>query len=598
MTTPAHVRLQLLGDPALVVEPGPAIALDRKVAGLLALLAADGATTRSTAAALLWPDSAAPAARNSLRQCLHRLHRRAGRAIVESAHDVVRLAADVTHDIGCAPDDLAANPGAAVGDLLGDLRFPECEAFDAWLQSARERWHIARRDTLSGIAAALEKDGLIALALQYAQRIVADDPLLEHGHRRLMRLHYLRGDREAALAAFERCRNNLRRALGVSPASETIELAQLIETSGVLPVHADAQRPVLLLRTPRLVGRDRERQRLAAAGRDRRIVLVRGEHGMGKSRLLGEHAACHVDLALISARPGDESVPYVLMARLLRAVFERFTPTLDASLIEDLAHVLPELGTPSAASPSAPRLQQVAGIALHAAPGLAGCIVDDLHFADEPSLDALLAFAAGGTGRALHWVVSTRPDDTSALAAWQSRCGGELAIERLELAPLDVPAVQELLDSLALPEFDASAWAEPLARHTGGNPLFVLETVRHLLSQGRPDIGITHLPLPAPATVEHLVERRLAALSSEALRLARVAALAGADFTPTLAARVLQLHPLDLASAWRELEAAQIIRSNAFVHDVVYEVTLRSVPDEIARLMRREIAALQAAPLR
>jgi DNA-binding SARP family transcriptional activator len=235
MTTPANLRLQLLGGPTLILESGPAIALDRKVAGLLALLAVDGPASRNAVAALLWPDSDAFAARNSLRQCLHRLHRGAGRAVVESAHDVMRLAAGVSHDIGSASDDLAADPGAAVGDLLGDLRFPECEAFDTWLQAARARWRIARRDALSGVAAALERDGLVALALQYAQRIVADDPLLEHGHRRLMRLHYLRGDRPAALAAFEHCRGNLRRALGVSPASETTELAHLIETSGVLP---------------------------------------------------------------------------------------------------------------------------------------------------------------------------------------------------------------------------------------------------------------------------------------------------------------------------------------------------------------------------
>jgi hypothetical protein len=353
----------------------------------------------------------------------------------------------------------------------------------------------------------------------------------------------------------------------------------------------------MLLRTPSLVGRDTERQRLATAGRDKHFVLVTGEHGMGKSRLLGDHAARHDDLVLVSARPGDATVPHVVIARLLRAVFERYTPVIDASLAKDLAHVLPELGTPSAEFPSAPRLQQVVSAALLAAPGLAGCIVDDLHFADEPSLDALLAASAGGTGRRLHWVVSMRHAGTSALAAGQSRCGGQLDVERVDLRPLDVPAVRELLASLALRQFDAAAWAEPLARHTGGNPLFILETVRHLLSQGRPDIGSTCLPLPAPATVEQLVERRLAALTPEALRLARVAALAGADFTPTLAARVLQLHPLDLASAWRELEAAQIIRSNAFVHDVVFEVTLRSVPDAIARLMRREIAALRP-PLR
>lgn len=98
------------------------------------------------------------------------------------------------------------------------------------------------------------------------------------------------------------------------------------------------------------------------------------------------------------------------------------------------------------------------------------------------------------------------------------------------------------------------------------------------------------LKLPAPAHVGQLIERRLQQLSAPALRLARVAALAGQDFSVELAATVLGQHALDIADAWRELEAAQVIRDRAFAHDLIHEATLRSVPQAIARVLHKDIA--------
>jgi tetratricopeptide (TPR) repeat protein len=149
--------------------------------------------------------------------------------------------------------------------------------------------------------------------------------------------------------------------------------------------------------------------------------------------------------------------------------------------------------------------------------------------------------------------------------------------------------VLELLESLALPAVDARVLAPMLTRHAGGNPLFMLETLRAMLAQGDAAMrGAAHLP--APSSVGELIERRLNQLTPPALRLARVAALAGRDFSAELAATVLGRHALDIADAWRELEAAQVIRDSAFAHDLIFEATLRSVPAPIARLLHRDIA--------
>jgi tetratricopeptide (TPR) repeat protein len=158
-------------------------------------------------------------------------------------------------------------------------------------------------------------------------------------------------------------------------------------------------------------------------------------------------------------------------------------------------------------------------------------------------------------------------------------------LRQLQLAPLDEAAVARLLLSLQWPGLDAAAWAPRLHRHTGGNPMFILETLKQLqagdLAAGR---------LPRSATVGALVERRLKALSPEALALARLAAIAGADFSLALAEEVTGRSALHLADPWAELESAHVLRDSAFAHDLVLEAALRGVPRPIAEHLHGAVA--------
>jgi DNA-binding SARP family transcriptional activator len=593
-TAQGGIRLRLLGEPKLDLGTD-AFSLERKDAALLALLAIDGATARGKAAALLWPDVDDDAARNNLRQRLHRLRRRAGRDVALTTADVLRLADGVSHDLSGAAELLAQDAGTVTGELLGSLDYADCEQLDEWLQAAREQWRATRRNALAEIASKLEREGHIALALQYGERLLGDDPLREHTHRQLMRLHYLRGDRAAALAGFERCRELLKRELGTTPGNETIELAALIESSGVLSSPAMVSRPVSVLRPPKLVGRDTEWSELEIAWQHGRLALVCGEPGIGKTRLLGDFVARHDGAIVIGARPGDERVPFALLARLLRAVTQRFTSILEDWTKAELSRLLPELGAAPESKLQPLRLQRAVSQALLMASkaGLTACAIDDLHFADDASVESLLALTA--EEKHVRWLVGVRTAEMPRrLLEWLERTESN-EVARIELAPLDVSAIETLLVSLALPDFDAHAWAESLARHTGGNPLFILETLSAVLAQDATALRGGVALLPAPGSIGQLIERRLHKLSRDALRLARVAALAGQDFSVELAARVLGAHPLDLAEGWHELEVAQIIRADregsAFAHDLILDATLRSVPGAIATVMHRGIAA-------
>ena len=590
----AGVQLYLLGLPRLqplpTVAPGSdpvapgAHALERKDAALLALLAVDGPASRARLAALLWPDVDDDKARNNLRQRLFRLRRLAGRDIV-AGEAVLRLADGVVHDLLQLAERVGDDPDAGGGELLGPHDYEDAAELADWVGAAREHWHAARRHALADVAARHESEGRIAAALPYAERLVQADPLREHAHRRVMRLHYLRGDRAAALAAYERLRELLRRELGTAPDRESRELAQLVEASGALPQPAPAARPVAVLRPPRLVGRDAEWAALDAARAAGRHAVVIGEPGIGKSRLLGDFVAARGGL-VFGARPGDARMPYALLARVIRGTVQEHGRPSEPWVMQEFARIAPEFGT-ATGKLEALRLRHAVVAALgewHGA-GLAWLGVDDLQFADEATLELLPSLAASGP--ALGWICGVRASEMpAAVAQWLD--ARDDCVERIVLGPLDVAAIGALLDSLALPGIEAARWAPPLARHTGGNPLFILETLRAVLERGAAASG--ELKLPAPRQVGALIEQRLEQLSPTALRLARVAAIAGQDFSVELAATVLQSHVLDLADAWRELESAQIIRDNAFAHDLIFEATQRTVPAAIARSLHREIA--------
>jgi len=583
-TVPA-LQLRLAQRAELLAGVGASSELGAPDALMLAWLALEGPTPRERLAALLWPDSSAEAARNALRQRLFRLRRQSGTDLVVGS-TTLTLADGVVHDL---------HEGGA---LLGDLQVPECPELADWLAGRRaSRRALARQETEARIEA-LEAGGNAAAALPLALALLDAEPLSEDAHRRVMRLHYLRGDRAAAMLAFDQCEQVLKHEVGTRPSAATLVLLQTIESGAAAEQAAPAWRgavPASVLRPPRLIGRDAELAALRQGWRAGSVVLVVGEAGMGKSRLLqalgGKTGSDGAAVVIAAGRPGDALVPYGSFSRLLREVAARAPEALDDETRQHLAALLPGLA-PVSAGPArrSSLLEPVRSFLQRARSNFDGLVFDDVHFADDASIELLQALlAAPREAEPLRWCLGLRPPPPgSRLQALVDALAAAAPLTQVPMRPLDVAQMAELVDSLALDGVSGAAIAPALRQRSGGNPLFALETLKLAWTEGA---FVRGAELPRPQSLAQLIGQQLARLSPAAITLARVAAVAGTDFTLPLAEKVLGQSALQLADAWQELETQQVMIGTDFAHDLIFEAVLAGLPAVIARHLHGEIAA-------
>lgn len=616
---PPALRVRLFGDAALLLSDGRSVALERRAAALVALAALEPepGISRLRAATMLWPDSSDP--RRNLRQQLLRFRQALGTPLL-NGEDALRLAEGVVLEPAGAGAELLAG-AAADGE------------FGLWLERQRAAALRALREPMQQALVRAEHEGELDAALRQAQDLLALEPREEAHHAALMRVYYLRGEPAAGLAAWRRLGEMLAATCGSRPGAASAQLAEALQRSGTqasVPLAAPAALrgaaggpvgmrlalPVTLKRPPLLAGREAERAAVLQAWADGRAVLLEGEAGMGKSRLLADLlAGCGAALSG-AGRPGDSGAPYATLARLLRPLLADGAATLDNAARQALSLLAPGLhgSAGSAVGAHPPRLRPGAMSAAVAA--LLHCNVvrtvalDDLHFADDATLDLLaglatpaevaragppqtcdLASAGDGAGilgaSHLRWLFATRPAEAS--SAVRALRDGLAELHRLSvvaLSPLDAAATATLIDSLGVQGLQGDTLAPALVRHTGGNPLYLLETLKLGLADGSLLAG----RLPRPEAVGSLIERRLRQLSPRALSLARVAAVAGVDFGVELAEQTLAVPAVELSDAWAELQSAQVLRDDAFAHDLVVDAVLHSIAAPIAAHLHGQVA--------
>ena len=271
----------------------------KKAQALLVYLAANpGPHTRQALAGLLWSDLPEEKARANLRTALSRLRSSFGEAILTTQQSAaIHVAAGVWLDAANFEQGLKSSSPQARreaislyrGDFLADFSLRGADLFEDWVIIERERLRQLALNGLSELASLAQQSGSLPQAVADLQRLLQLDPWRETAHRRLMRLYAESGDRAAALAQFETCREQLSVQLGVEPEPATLALYEQIKSgtlrvprqpSGSLPSNLPAP-------TSSFHGRAGEKAQIAAALADPgcRLLTLTGLGGVGKTRL-------------------------------------------------------------------------------------------------------------------------------------------------------------------------------------------------------------------------------------------------------------------------------------------------------------------------
>ncbi|WP_084956599.1 ATP-binding protein [Thermoactinospora rubra] len=290
-----------------------------------------------------------------------------------------------------------------------------------------------------------------------------------------------------------------------------------------------------------MVGRHAELQTLIGSmTRAPAVTLVEGEAGIGKTRLVRAAAkavGAGRTVLLGQCHQLREPFPYGPVFEALRELDGRLPPPAELSPVTgalrghlpELAGHLPPAPEPLT-DPAADRHRLFRAVhELLAAAGPAVLIVEDLHWADDGTLD-LLRFLTRRPPEGLATVLTCRP------ARHRPAAGLPLGYASvvISLAPLDERDVAELAARLLGRRDLAPRLAARLHERTAGIPFLVEEVVRALGRDGRPEaLERTGVPLP----LREAMAEQLARLSPAALRVAHAAAVLRLPATePALAA--------------------------------------------------------------
>jgi DNA-binding SARP family transcriptional activator len=613
------LRVELLGGFRVLIDgrstARPLSARQQQLFAFLVLHARTVPIQRQRIAGSLWPESSDAQALTNLRRELHQL--REGWPKLDGLVDagsrtlawcgaagavVDLLAFEAAADRGLEGDRSALQEAARLykGDVL-----PDCAG--EWIDADRARLRQRAKNVLARLVGLLEHDRAFGDAIEHAQHLLRLDTLDEEAWCALMRCHARRGERATALHLYQQCAALLKKEIGIQPSAGTrMTYREILDLDAAAPVIPAPPRTAVYP----LVGRHDEWHallnawRAAEAGRPR-LFLIRGEAGIGKTRLAEELVdSCGLkSISAVTARcyAGEGRLAYAPIAAWLKS--DAMHPTLmklDAASLTDVARLHPKV---VAARPEVPepdrqieswqrlRFFEALAQAFRSAAPLV-LVVDDLQWADADTIEWLQYFVRSASGTRCLVVGTVRAEeeqDNPTLERLRSQLERDDLLTVIELGPLDQVAAAELAGAVAEHPLDEAALACTL-RETEGHPLFIVELGRMESARQPGASGDNVLP-----RVQSVVAARLALLSEEARAAAEVAAAVGRDFQFDILAQASDLEEDALVHALDELWRRHIVRVQAdqrwdFSHDRIREVAYSGIGPARRRLIHRRIA--------
>ncbi len=648
----SELEIRVLGPLEVLADGQPLIVDTRKALAILALLAVEARPfAREELAAMLWPESDDESARGALRRTLSVLRTALGNRWLTADRSTVALTGHPSIDLRLLEDAVGSNERAqleaavraARGAFLAGFTLRDSPDFDDWHATRAVAAERSVASVLDELATLTEAAGDLAAAVTTVRRQVELDPLDEPAQRRLLELLARSGDRSGAIRQYRSLVSLLERELGVAPLSETTELYEAIRDGRIdqaaprqpanvpspagVTTRADAPpaaTPTLpgAVRLP-MVGRDGQLEAVLAAHRtaapDGQVVLVVGEAGIGKSRLIDEALAVSnvagANVLTARAFASEEGIPYAPVVELIRVGMRRPDAVrrlseLDASTLGEVARLVPlsaplarmvPVATAEAGELPAARARLLEAIAstltaLIAGPRPGIIVVEDVQWLDDASAEALAYLARRLGGRSLVLVVTCRPEDlderTAALVAGLGDLPDAVPVT---LGRLNRDDVEQLVAAAAAAGV-GSLDADRLSAESEGLPLYVVEAMA---------AGPGALGDGAPRGVRALLRERLASVGEAATQILSAAAVIGRSFDLDMVRVASGRSEDETVTALEELVQRGIVRELReapgsgfdFAHARLREAAYERTSLARRRLLHRRVAeGLRAEP--
>lgn len=634
---PSSLEIRLLGAPQIYLNDNNPSGLRRKNRALIYYLAAQGGgATREKLLAFFWPDRERSAAQPILRTMIHDLRKYLGETF-QADDQIVALspntyidARDFSTVLDSSSSDLGKLAGALnlyKGDFLEGFSLPDSPQFNDWVSSERERYRLMAMNGFAGFSHHQETMRDYPAALESTRRALAFNPFQEDLQRDIMRLLYLNGDRAGVIQQYETLRKLLDEELGILPMPETRDLYDSIindtfsspptqMTSQISPTRKSGDKLLLPF-----LGRDAEWETVKLHLGSGKLILLEGEPGIGKTRLLNELIASQTQgkaSALLLrgiSHELEQGLPYQPIVDALRKFLAHPDSksffvglNLEALWLTELSRLLPELLTwfPHIPAPVPPAdeprlwealLQVFRGLS-HV--GDVWLFLDDLHWADAATIAWLGYLIRHISSPSLNLLATSRPlEGQTDLIMLLQALTREDRLVLIQLSVLPESAVQKMAVVLSQKHNEHfSGW---LIKNAEGNPFFVTELVRYaqgiglLKKDGALDIDLLDQSLAIPATIQNLIQSRLLKLSENARHVLHVSAIIGREFDFELVRQVSEFSEIDTLEAIEELQATHLIDplpgdKFTFDHSLTMEVSLNDMNETRRRLIHRKVA--------
>jgi predicted ATPase len=494
--------------------------------------------------------------------------------------------------------------------LLQGFSVPDAPMFEDWVQLENSNLNQAYLDALQRLTDWMEEQSAWSSAIGYLRQAAQLDPLSEAPQQRLIRLYLKQGEAGLALRQYRQFENQLNNELGIKPSRETKALyEEVLRQHGKPVITTSAARPMRSLAPLPFVGREDLLHELSTLGRDVEsghgtTVLIQGEGGIGKSRLIQEFVyqlASRAKPWLVlqgACSPFDDLLSY-----------GPFIEALQSTGMDDAEELLAESGgsIPDARGRFFWRVLQTIRSLSQSTP-LVLCI-DDLQWANSSTLN-LFGFLSARIQFLPVLLVGTvqHAESIPSLQRLITLGRRRYELRLLSLTPLNQSAIVDLLHQSRVNEANIETLAEWLNLKSAGNPFLLSEILAQLRTEkilknagGDWLLDATQwlrwrATFSLPETTHDLVSWRLANISAEARNLLDILAVASQPIPESVFHSLADVWTASFPALVDDLSARGLVielrteRALALPHHLLRETLLHRLSNLRRRVIHRQLA--------